>query len=144
MIYGIGTDIIELERVKRACRRESFLTRSFTENERREALSCEKRLAGDFAVKEAVAKALGTGIRGFELWEIECLRDSLGAPYVRLSGGARALCRKLGITHIHVSIADSQEYVTAVAVAERRPPEEADCSSQAWDKERVLWEEETE
>ena len=107
MIFGIGTDIVEMERVRRACSRESFLARSFTEQERREALCSEKRLAGDFAVKEAVAKALGTG-----------LRDEKGAPYVRLYGRAEALKRELGISRIHVSIADTKDYVTAVAVAE--------------------------
>lgn len=118
MIFGIGTDIVEMERVRRACSRESFLARSFTEQERREALCSEKRLAGDFAVKEAVTKALGTGFRGISLQEIECLRDEKGAPYVRLYGRAEALKRELGISRIHVSIADTKDYVTAVAVAE--------------------------
>ena len=118
MIYGIGTDIIELERVRKACRRTSFLTRSFTEAERREASFSEKRLAGDFAVKEAVSKAFGTGVSGFSLTEIEVLRNERGAPFVRLSGNAAALARRLHITRIHVSISDTETYVTAFAVAE--------------------------
>ena len=128
MIFGIGTDIVELERVSRACRREAFLTRSFTEEERRQALGQEKRLAGDFSVKEAVAKAFGTGFSGFELRDIECLRDEKGAPYVRLSGRAEELRRQLGIGKIHVSISDSREYVTAFAVAEL-----------AEERERTAW-----
>lgn len=120
MIYGVGTDIVELERVKKASERQAFLTRSFTEEERRQALESEKRLAGDFAVKEAVAKAFGTGFRGFALCEIECLRDASGAPYVKLHGAAEALAKRLGIGNIFVSISDTETYVTAFAVAERK------------------------
>ena len=119
MIFGVGTDIIEVERVKRACEREAFLTRSFTEEERRQAAGKAARLAGDFAVKEAVSKAFGTGICGFSLSEIECLRDEKGAPYVRLSGSAESLRKRLGIGAVHVSISDTQELVTAFAVAEK-------------------------
>lgn len=96
------------------------MTRSFTEAERREASFSEKRLAGDFAVKEAVSKAFGTGVSGFELFEIEVLRNERGAPYVRLSGQAAALADSLGIGRIHVSISDTETYVTAFAVAECR------------------------
>ena len=118
MIYGIGTDIVELERVSRACRKEAFLTRSFTEAELRQANGREKMLAGDFSVKEAVAKAFGTGVSGFSLQDIECLRNEKGAPFVRLYGAAEELRKQLGIGHIHVSISDSKMYVTAFAVAE--------------------------
>ena len=127
MIYGIGTDIVELERVSRACRREAFLTRSFTEEELRQADRRTGMLAGDFSVKEAVAKAFGTGVTGFRLREIECLRDERGAPYVRLSGAALELRRRLGIGRIHVSISDCRNYVTAFAVAE--------CAETAGDRE---------
>ena len=118
MIYGIGTDIVELERVSRACRKEAFLTRSFTEEELRQAEGHEKMLAGDFSVKEAVAKAFGTGISGFSLRDIECRRDEKGAPYVQLYGAAEELRKRLCIGRIHVSISDCKTYVTAFAVAE--------------------------
>ena len=54
MIVGIGTDLIEIERIKKACEKEAFLVRVYTEEERRQAGGNASRLAGDFAVKEAV------------------------------------------------------------------------------------------
>ena len=91
MIVGIGTDLIEIERIKKACEKEAFLVRVYTEEERRQAGGKVSRLAGDFAVKEAVSKVFGTGFRGFGLLDIEVLRDELGKPWVRLHGGAKKL-----------------------------------------------------
>lgn len=119
MIFGIGTDLIETERVRRACRRQSFLTRCFTEEERRQAAHRKERLAGDFAVKEAVAKAFHTGFSGMKPSEIACLRDETGAPYVVLSGNAEALRKRFGISRIHVSITNTGAYAAAFAVLEQ-------------------------
>ncbi len=118
MIYGVGIDLIEIRRVEKALQNEAFLKRAFTEEERRQACGKSKRLVGNFAVKEAVAKALKTGFRGFELNDIEVLRDELGAPYVKLYGGALRIYEALGSKSIHVSIADIKELVTAYAVIE--------------------------
>ena len=90
MIVGIGTDLIEIERIKKACEKEA-LVRVYTEEERRQAGGKVSRLAGDFAVKEAVSKVFGTGFRGFGLLDIEVLRDELGKPWVRLHGEQRNL-----------------------------------------------------
>ena len=81
-------------------------------------------LAGDFAVKEAVSKCFGTGIRGFSLPDIEVLRDDLGAPYVRLYGGALARYEALGGQSLSVSISDTRELVMAFAVLEGRKGEQ--------------------
>ena len=86
--------------------------------ERREASSDKRRLAGDFAVKEAVAKALGTGFGGVAHREIEVLRNRRGKPYVRLYGSAEEFCRDHNIDNIQVSISNTDEFVTAYAVAE--------------------------
>lgn len=118
MIYGVGIDLIEIKRVEKALTNEAFLRRTFTEEERRQACGKSKRLVGNFAVKEAVSKALKTGFRGFELKDIEVLRDELGAPYVKLHGGAEKLSEDIGIKAVHVSIADIKELVTAYAVTE--------------------------
>ena len=107
MIVGIGTDLIEIERIKKACEKEAFLVRVYTEEERRQAGGKVSRLAGDFAVKEAVSKVFGTGFRGFGLLDIEVLRDELGKPWVRLHGGAKKLADSLKITRIHVSITNT-------------------------------------
>ena len=120
MIYGVGTDLVEMDRVMDACAKEAFLNRVYTESERREALKIPKRLAGDFAVKEAVSKAMGTGFTGFGPIDIEVLRDPLGKPYVVLHGTAKEIAEQSGIAAIHVSISDTESLVTAYAVAETR------------------------
>ncbi len=119
MIVGIGTDMVEMERVKKACEKEAFVSRVYTEEERRQAGERVSRLAGDFAVKEAVAKALGTGFAGFMPGDIEVLRNELGAPYVKLYAGAQARAEALGVSRVHVSITNTKEYAAAVAVAEK-------------------------
>ena len=90
----------------------------YTEKEQELAKNSPACLAGNFAVKEAVAKALGTGFRGFGPGDVEVLRDDLGKPYVVLYGGARKRAEELGVTQVHVSITDTKEMAAAVAVAE--------------------------
>lgn len=118
MIYGIGNDIVELTRVMKACESESFVAKIYTDKERREASEHRHRLAGDFAVKEAVAKALGTGFTEFAPNDIEVLRDYRGKPYVVLLGRARDLAEREHITSIHIAISDTANFVSAVAVCE--------------------------
>lgn len=118
MVIGVGTDLVEIQRMKRACERDSFMAYTFTDQERRQAKESISSLAGDFAVKEAVAKALGTGFRGFGPKDIEALRDELGKPYVRLYGGAQRRARYLGIQDIQVSISNTRDYAAAFAVAQ--------------------------
>lgn len=116
MIVGIGTDIIEVERVNRACERTGFLARSFTEKELEIINRRKSCAAGNFAVKEAVSKVFGTGFRGIKLKDIEVLRDELGAPYVVLYGGAKEKADKLGIDEIKVSISDTKDMAVAFVV----------------------------
>lgn len=118
MVTGVGCDLIEIERVRKACEKEAFLTRVYTENERRQAEGKPSVLAGSFAVKEAVAKVLGTGFRQFGPESIEVLRDGLGKPYVILHGKAKELAGEKGIEQIEVSISDVKEYAMAFAVGE--------------------------
>ncbi len=110
--------MIEITRVRKACAKQAFLTRIYTEEECRQAGGRASRLAGNFAVKEAVAKCLGTGFYGFGPREIEVLRDDRGKPWVRLYGGAREEMDKLGIDAFHVSITNTKDYAVAVAVGE--------------------------
>lgn len=121
MIVGIGTDLIEIDRVVKACENHAFLNKIYTENERKLANLDRKKLAGNFAVKEAVVKMIGTGFHGIKPIEVEVLRDDLGKPYVNLYGGAREQADLLGITSIYVSITNVKEYASAVAVGERLP-----------------------
>lgn len=121
MVLGIGIDMIEISRVEQACKKERFLKRYFTEDE----LACVRQnpvsLAGNFAVKEAVAKVLGTGFRQFGPGSIEVLRDALGRPYVNLYGAAAETASGQGIRSIHVSITNTKEMAAAVAVGEGEP-----------------------
>lgn len=118
MILGVGTDLIEISRVRKACEKDSFVMRTFTDMESRQAKGSASKLAGSFAVKEAVAKALGTGFRTFMPIDVEVLRDHLGKPYVRLYGGAKKRFEDMGMERIEVSITNTPEYAMAFAVGE--------------------------
>lgn len=122
MIIGIGTDIIEIQRVESACKRTlSFQGKVFTEVEIdyfQEKGERYESLAGMFAAKEAVSKALGTGFRGFSLKDIEVSHDPLGRPIINLYGKAKGLANSLGIRNIHLSISHCKAYATAYVVAE--------------------------
>lgn len=118
MIIGVGTDLIEIDRVSKACEKEHFMLRCYTQKE----IECFNKkyaeLAGNFAVKEAVAKSFGTGFRGFKLSDIEVLRDELGKPFVNLYNEAEKKAGELGIHKIHVSITNTFKYAQAFAVSE--------------------------
>ena len=119
MIYGIGTDLIEVERVRKACEKESFLKKIYTENEQKLIEGNAQRAAGNFAVKEAVVKAFGTGFGKISPVDVEVLRESSGRPYVILHGQAERLAETEQITTVHVSISNTKEYATGYVVMER-------------------------
>ena len=118
MITGIGNDMVEIERVVKACEKEAFLLRAFTNEEILLFHKNKKKAADNFAVKEAVSKMFGTGFRNIKLTEIEVLRDNLGKPYVNLYGEAKKLAEKIGITNIHVSITNTAQLASAFVVGE--------------------------
>lgn len=121
MILGVGTDIVETERIKKAIEKERFLNRYFTEKERalfQERKNKSQTIAAGFAAKEAVSKAIGTGFSGFSLEELEVLRDEKGKPYLNLLGRATEKAKELGIEMIHISLSHSEKYAIAFAVAE--------------------------
>lgn len=116
-IIGIGTDQVACERVIKACEKESFQKRCFTEQEIALITKKSRSAATNFAGKEAVAKAFGTGFRGMELLDIEILRNENGAPYVKLYKRALAKAKELGITNIHISLSDTDKDALAFVVA---------------------------
>ncbi|ABX41288.1 holo-ACP synthase [Lachnoclostridium phytofermentans] len=118
MIFGIGTDMIEINRVVKACERKTFLTKIYTEQEQKLLLSDIRKAASNFAVKEAVVKMFGTGFRAIAPNEIEVLRDNLGKPYVNLYGNAEILAKEHNVERIHVSITNTKELVSAYVIGE--------------------------
>jgi len=124
-IIGIGVDIVDVSRVERLIARYDvrFLSRVFTENEARYAMGSvnfAERLAGRFAVKEAVLKALGTGKSGGILWQdVETLPGPAGKPVVRLHGQAVRRAKWKGGGTVHVSISHDGGKAIAFVILER-------------------------
>lgn len=118
MVIGVGTDMIEIERVEKACKKHAFFTRCFSVKEQALIGTSSQKAAGNFAVKEAVSKVFGTGMAGISLADIEVLRDDKGKPYVTLYNSAQELAGTLGIKRIHVSISNTKDYAIAFAVGE--------------------------
>jgi holo-[acyl-carrier protein] synthase len=118
MTHYIGTDIIEIARIKQAIDRwgERFLRRVYTETELNRYGKSPQALAARFAAKEAVMKLLGTGARGVSWRDIETLAHPSGKPTVKLYGGAQIEASKLGIKEIDVSLAHSRDYAVAAAI----------------------------
>ena len=121
MIIGIGTDIIEINRIEKVMNRTgNFIEKSFTHNEIQYFKSKGLKgnvIAGNFAAKEAISKAIGTGFRGFGLKDIEVLRDELGKPVVNLSEKIYNLL-EIKEFNVHISISHSKENAIAYAVME--------------------------
>ena len=120
MIIGIGNDIIEIERIEKAILKEGFKNKVYTE---RELENIEKRgnrmetYAGIFSAKEAISKAIGTGVREFSLIDLEILNDDLGKPYVVVSEILdKILKNKKEDYQIEISISHSKKYATAMAI----------------------------
>jgi len=119
MALSVGVDIAEIERISRAVERwgDRFLQRIYTE---REIAYCRGRiaeLAARFAAKEAVSKALGTGLVGISWREMEVLADRRGKPCVVLHGRARARAECLGLGEWAVSLTHSDDNAVAMVVA---------------------------
>ncbi len=120
MIYGIGLDIVEVERIETLMEEhETFLSRFFAEEEIALIQKRKNRAetaAGRFAVKEAFSKALGTGIRGFSFKEVVTENNALGKPVLKLKGKAAAVAKEMGIGEIFVSISHEKHYAAAEVI----------------------------
>lgn len=118
-VLSTGVDIIEIERIAATIARwqDRFLRRVYTEAEVRYCRGRVAELAVRFAGKEAISKALGTGLRGVGWREMEIVPDALGKPLVVLHGRARERAALLGLTHFAISLSHSQAYAVAMVVA---------------------------
>ena len=124
MIFGIGIDIIEVNRIKTVMERDiGFREKIFTEGE---IAYCEKmknkhqNYAARFSAKEAFLKAIGTGWRfGIRFADVDVYHDEFGKPLIRLSGKAEELAMREGISKIHLSLSHLKEMATAVVILEK-------------------------
>ena len=120
-----GVDIIEIPRIRRVFELygRRFLRRIYTSGEIRYCRGRAPQLASRFAAKEAVMKALGTGVRGIRWKDVEIVRIGGSAPMIELHGTARRRADQIGILNMAVSLTHSREYAVASVVGERREPD---------------------
>ena len=120
MIVGIGNDIIEIERIEKAISKEGFKNKIYTQKELENIKKRGDRVetyAGIFSAKEAISKAIGTGVREFSLTDLEILNDDLGKPYVVVSEKLDKIIKsKKEDYQIEISISHSKKYVIAMAI----------------------------
>ena len=120
-IMGIGTDIVQISRIQQVAeRRETFAKRVLHANELVIFKSHSQQyhyLAKRFAAKEALAKAIGTGIRGgIHLAEIETRNDKLGKPYFHFHGTTREHMERLSFGESFLTLSDEREYAVAYVI----------------------------
>lgn len=125
MIVGIGCDLCDIGRMKKLLQDERFLDRYFAPEEKQYILdrghTAPSSLAANFAAKEALVKALGTGFTEGRLSDICVLHDHMGKPYFDLRGEIAAHVSQLNVTTIHLSLSHEQDTAIAFVVAERNP-----------------------
>ena len=119
MTLSTGVDMIEINRITRALERngDRFLDRIFTPQEQAHCGRRVPSLAGRFALKEAVSKALGTGIGDFNWVDIEILNDTRGKPILHLHNNAQQLAEELGLAQWSVSLSHTDTHAIGFAVA---------------------------
>lgn len=115
-IIGVGMDAVEIQRVLKAGKKETFLKKYYSSKEQELIANKHTRLATNFAGKEAVAKCLGTGFARIKPMEIEILRNENHAPYVVLSGAAKELAQKKEVRNILISLSDTKDMAFAYAI----------------------------
>lgn len=124
MILGVGIDIIDIPRVKSIVEEygDGFFSKLFTQNEIEYCNSKknpEINFGARFAAKEALLKALGTGLRGEIQWkEIEVIHDNMGKPTINLNGHAADSAHELGVARVNLSLSHTKKYAVAVVILE--------------------------
>lgn len=126
MIYGVGTDLIRVDRVAAVLARhpQRFAQKLLHPEELAQYAQARRAanfLAKSWAVKEAFGKALGTGVRGYANPDVGVVRGELGRPRLVYSAGMRARLDALGVGHGQVSLSDEDGLVLAFVVLERGP-----------------------
>ena len=122
MIFGLGTDMVEISRIQKAIEKNPrFLQKVYTE---KEIAYCQRKrnpwqsFAARFAAKEAVSKAMGTGLGKIGLTEIEVVNQPSGQPQIILHGAARMFASERRLGRVHISLSHSEVYAVATAIIE--------------------------
>ena len=122
MIFGIGTDIVDVSRMKKWVDSGSLIERFFNKKEGKDFKSVSKACeyyANRFAAKEAFSKALGTGLSGFDLKDVFVLNDENGRPFVVLENSAEKIFKKMcGNSKIHISLSNEKQFAVAYVIIE--------------------------
>ena len=121
-IYGIGTDIVNVKRIKKSLKKKSFIKRIFDKNETSKCLklsSKEHCFAKRFAAKEAFSKALGTGFsKGISFNEITVQNIRSGKPSIKLKGNTKVIVKKIlkKKFSVYLTLSDDKPYAVATVV----------------------------
>ena len=123
MILGAGIDLCAVSRMERLLQDGRFLARFFSAEEQayiqKRGHAAAQSMAGIYAAKEALTKALGCGLSGGEMRDICVLHDDRGAPYYDLRGAYARLAAEKGVAALHLSISHDGGMAAAVCMAER-------------------------
>ena len=125
MIYGIGIDLCSIRRVQNIKDLNKFANKILTSDEIEYLDTLDQKnsvnyLAKQFAAKEALSKALGTGLTGdVKLNLIEIDRDQSGKPYIKMNDHMKTILSKIGVNSTFVSLADDSDYAIATVILER-------------------------
>lgn len=121
MIKGIGLDIVEIDRIKKAMQNDKFIKKIFTANEIKimnERKLKPETIAGNYAAKEALSKAIGIGIAKMGLKNVEILRELSGRPYIKTENEAKRALTAIGSSNIWLSITHDAGVAAANVIIE--------------------------
>ena len=125
-MYSVGLDMVEIARIEKSMKSTKFLKIILGDseyNQLEERKFPKQSVAANFCAKEAFSKALGTGMRGLNMKDIQVLRDSLGKPYFLLSGSALNVSNKKNLD-FSLSITHTKNYACAVVICYQKSMEE--------------------
>lgn len=120
-MFSVGIDLVEIARISKSMNNRRFLQKVLGKDE---YIYLEKKqfpkhsVAASFCAKEAFSKAIGTGIKGFNLKDVELLRNEKGMPYFKFSGNALKIVNDKNL-RFSVSITHTKEYASAAVVSWR-------------------------
>lgn len=126
MIYGIGTDIVEVSRIEKILQRwgEQFVTKVYSHSEADYCKKCAfpaMHFAARFAAKESFLKSMGIGLgMGVSLKDVELINNQKGKPLLKIHGRAESMIHEAGVTAVHISVTHTKKYAHTVVILEKK------------------------